>query len=185
MDDANDDEDESEPYTVGYGKPPVETRWKPGQSGNTGGRPKRKKASDSLYKVVNQTVQMRINGQVKRVPLVEALASKMVESAFAGNRHDRNEVLRIAESFDQDGEDEEEVTPEASAARQAQIDDYFDFRDIREAFVELGLFELDENGRTKVTEQVFEKFAPGWQSATLSSAVSYLLANYLVGTEPL
>ena len=27
-------------YEVGRGKPPVHTRWKPGQSGNPGGRPK-------------------------------------------------------------------------------------------------------------------------------------------------
>ena len=183
MDDANDDDDEPAPYTVGYGRPPVETRWKPGQSGHPSGRPKRKKASDSIYKVVTQTVQMRINGQTKRVPLVEALISKMVESAFAGNRHDRNEVLRIAESFDGDGEDEEEVTPEAAAARQAQIDDFFDFRDIREAFVELGIFELNENGRAKITERVFEIFAPGWKSGPVSPALSTLINFYLVGTE--
>lgn len=30
-----------EPYLVGYGKPPLHTRFKPGQSGNPRGRPRR------------------------------------------------------------------------------------------------------------------------------------------------
>ena len=41
QDNGDDDpEAEAEPYEVGYGKPPKATRFKPGQSGNPGGRPK-------------------------------------------------------------------------------------------------------------------------------------------------
>ena len=36
----DDPEVEAAPYEVGYGKPPKATRFKPGKSGNPGGRPK-------------------------------------------------------------------------------------------------------------------------------------------------
>ena len=43
MDDSRDNKEpveEAEQYSVGYGKPPVHSRFKKGQSGNPKGRPK-------------------------------------------------------------------------------------------------------------------------------------------------
>ena len=41
-------------YRVGYGKPPLETRFKKGQSGNPGGRPRRaRNLMTQLYRALD------------------------------------------------------------------------------------------------------------------------------------
>lgn len=59
---------DNEPYKVGYGKPPLETQFKEGISGNPKGRPKgaRSLATD-LKEALKETVEIREGGKVKRV----------------------------------------------------------------------------------------------------------------------
>ena len=40
---SGDSKDPTIPYEVGYGRPPIESRFQPGQSGNPKGRQKRKR----------------------------------------------------------------------------------------------------------------------------------------------
>lgn len=59
---------EDEAYEVGYGKPPIESRFQPGESGNPKGRPKgaRSLATD-LKDELKETVEIREGGKVRRV----------------------------------------------------------------------------------------------------------------------
>ena len=59
---------EDGPYKVGYGKPPLETRFPPGVSGNRKGRPKgaRSLATD-LKEELKERVEIREGGKVRRV----------------------------------------------------------------------------------------------------------------------
>lgn len=41
-------------YKVGPGHPPIEGRWKPGQSGNPGGRPKKKPITAALERIFDK-----------------------------------------------------------------------------------------------------------------------------------
>ena len=52
---------------VGYGRPPKEHQFKPGQSGNPKGRPKRQSATTlhgAIAEGLQETVTVRINGRL-------------------------------------------------------------------------------------------------------------------------
>lgn len=73
-------------YEVGRGKPPKQHRFKPGQSGNPGGR---KKGSRNLRTVLEDTAHMEIEllegGRKRRVSLIEGLALKLAQAGLGGN----------------------------------------------------------------------------------------------------
>jgi Family of unknown function (DUF5681) len=52
------DKPENEP-DVGYGKPPVNTQFKKGQSGNPGGRPRTSRATMALDRALSQPVMLQ------------------------------------------------------------------------------------------------------------------------------
>jgi hypothetical protein len=73
-------------YKVGRGRPPVETRWKPGQSGNPRGRPKGAKNLATLFnEALNQKVQLKSGGEIRSVSKREGLAHRVVQDAMNGN----------------------------------------------------------------------------------------------------
>ena len=71
---------------VGYCRPPVAHRFKPGQSGNPKGRPKRTRP---LAKVVDDVmghkVAVTINGHKRKVPVSEAMLMRLREKALGGD----------------------------------------------------------------------------------------------------
>jgi hypothetical protein len=76
---------EGNPYRVGDGRPPTETQFKPGISGNSKGR--RKKApsfSDVTEQVFNEHVEMRIGDRVLRMSNRQALVRSAIRQALAG-----------------------------------------------------------------------------------------------------
>jgi hypothetical protein len=74
-------------YSVGYGKPPTHTKYAKGKSGNPSGRPKgsKKKLSLVLQEVFEQTVSVGVNGKSRKLPLIEAMATKVVAMALSGD----------------------------------------------------------------------------------------------------
>ena len=84
-DDQFNDAEERPSYRVGYCRPPTETRFKPGASGNPKGR--RKKApsfSEVTEKVLNEKVEMRIGDRVLRMSNRQALVRSAFRQALAG-----------------------------------------------------------------------------------------------------
>lgn len=86
----------SSKYEVGYGKPPVETRFKPGQSGNPGGRPKGAKNKvpalneERLKSIILEEAYraIRINDgdrQIK-VPMAQAIIRAVAVNAVKGQQ---------------------------------------------------------------------------------------------------
>lgn len=73
-------------YAIGYGKPPVATRFKPGQSGNPKGRPRGAKGIKTLARqIMSEKVAVRTPQGEKRISKIEALLHKGVEQALKGN----------------------------------------------------------------------------------------------------
>src|SRR5262249_45068785 len=82
VDRANDAE---RPFRVGYGRPPAETRFKPGVSGNPKGRSKKTPSfSDVTEQVLNEHVEMRVGDQVLRMSNRQALVRSAFRQALAG-----------------------------------------------------------------------------------------------------
>jgi hypothetical protein len=72
-----------DPYEVGFGKPPKQTRFKKGRSGNPKGRPRRKPDLYSeLTKVLREKVT--IEGQQERVTVQQALLLRLRDQALRG-----------------------------------------------------------------------------------------------------
>ena len=76
-----DDHDE-----VGYGKPPKWTRFKPGQTGNPNGRPRRPKEplSAIVLNTITTSVSFREKGRKRKVSQFELTLKAAVEDAKTG-----------------------------------------------------------------------------------------------------
>ena len=81
---------------VGYGKPPIHTRFKPGQSGNPKGRPKQAKGLKTLAReILTKKVPVRTAGGQKKISRIEVAIEKTFELAAKGNPKALGEVLKL------------------------------------------------------------------------------------------
>jgi hypothetical protein len=73
-------------YPVGYKKPPRQTQFKPGQSGNAKGRPKGAKNFATVFeKELRTPIDVTENGKRKRMSKREAVAKQAVNKAVTGD----------------------------------------------------------------------------------------------------
>lgn len=71
---------------VGYGQPPVHSRFKPGQSGNPKGRPKGKLTrAQRAAAVLERMVRVMENGKPKRISMEQLGLRKLAEKAASGD----------------------------------------------------------------------------------------------------
>lgn len=86
------------PAKVGYRSPPVETRFKPGQSGNPSGRPKGGQNLKTIFnKILNEEVALREGADVKKISKAEAILRSVVVGALRGDSRSLGMLLRLAE----------------------------------------------------------------------------------------
>src|SRR5271157_5088713 len=100
--------DESDEPPVGYGNPPIATRFRPGVSGNPKGRPK---GARNFTSIVAATLGERIvineNGQRRRITKLEAAVKQLVNRAAGGEARSIQMLIALLQ---------------ASEARPPQID---------------------------------------------------------------
>src|SRR5712675_315171 len=70
-------------YPVGYGKPPVHSRFQPGQSGNKKGRPKRHRNVRTVVKeILNQKIKIKEGDQIRSLTKLEAFVLTITTGAL-------------------------------------------------------------------------------------------------------
>ena len=75
-----------EKYEVGYKKPPKDSRFKPGQSGNKKGRPKDcRNTYNMLTEVLDQKISIKENGRDLRISKKLAMIMQLVNKAVKGD----------------------------------------------------------------------------------------------------
>jgi hypothetical protein len=71
---------------VGYGRPPKETRWTKGQSGNPKGRPPgHRNLAAALSAVLHESVNLPVEGKDRAMTKLEAVTRQLVDKAVAGD----------------------------------------------------------------------------------------------------
>jgi hypothetical protein len=86
------------PAKVGYGSPPVHSRFQPGQSGNPSGRPKGGQNLKTLFnKILNEEVSLREGTDVRKISKAEAVLRGVVVGALRGDARSLMMLVRLAE----------------------------------------------------------------------------------------
>jgi hypothetical protein len=89
---------------VGYGKPPKQTRFKKGQSGNPRGRPKGSKSLNTLItRELESHITIEQNGIKRKIARKEALVKGLINDALKGKDRPRDKVIDYVERVEAAG----------------------------------------------------------------------------------
>jgi len=100
-------------YAVGRGKPPTHSRFKPGQSGNPGGRKKgSRNLKTILTEVLLEEIEMTENGKKRTVSMLEALIKRQLQDGLRGDRKAIKDLLDRYERLAGSEPEVEEESPE-------------------------------------------------------------------------
>lgn len=107
---------------VGYGKPPRAHRFKPGQSGNPKGRPKGAKSEATiLLELLNRKIEIRQNGRIRKITILEGIFHKLAEDSLKGNTKSAAFVLNRLAAIASTASAESEVNPDDKAVLDAYL----------------------------------------------------------------
>jgi hypothetical protein len=84
---------------VGYSRPPVATRFRPGQSGNPRGRPKgARNLSTVIAAALNERVAINENGRRRRITKLDAAVKQLVNRAATGELRATHLLLSLVQA---------------------------------------------------------------------------------------
>lgn len=117
----------SNDYEVGFGKPPRQTRFQPGQSGNPRGRPKRSKNTKTyLNDALRQRINVRLGGVQRKMPKNQAMIERLVELALGGNMRAVQLVLDLNEQNEAAADHSSTTHNPATASQDRKLLDEFE-----------------------------------------------------------
>jgi hypothetical protein len=109
-----------DPYEVGFGKPPKQTRFRKGRSGNPKGRPRKKPDLYSeLTKVLREKVT--VEGQQERVTVQQALLLRLRDQALRGELWAQKLIQKVVGALPESGSERTLVDMQAIGARYDRI----------------------------------------------------------------
>ena len=92
----------SKDYDVGYKKPPKQTQFQPGQSGNPQGRPKgTKNLSTDLDEELNQKILVTEGGKQQEVTKQRAMIKTLFAKAMQGNTQAAKALITLIIGLEQ------------------------------------------------------------------------------------
>jgi hypothetical protein len=87
----------SREYAVGYGRPPIGSRFKPGASGNAKGRPTgRKNLKTLIRQAMTTNISVQEGSSTRRVTKIEGVVLRQLQSALKGNDRAAMAVIKMA-----------------------------------------------------------------------------------------
>lgn len=87
-------------YEVGYSKPPKHTRFQPGQSGNSKGRPKgTRNLSSDLKDELGERIRIREGDQEKSISKQRALVKALVAKALKGDTRAATVLIAMVDRY--------------------------------------------------------------------------------------
>jgi hypothetical protein len=112
--------DDERDYQVGYGKPPLDTRFKRGQSGNPRGRPAGSKNLATLVnEALNEPVIVVENGGRRKISKREAIIKQLVNRSAKADWHAIKILLDIVRELE--GRIEPEIAENAFSAADEKV----------------------------------------------------------------
>lgn len=90
-------------YRVGYGKPPMHTRFRKGQSGNPRGRPRNSQIERARRIVLEEAyrkVSVRDGDKVVEMPAIQAVMRSHLRDALKGNGPNQRAVLSLIQELE-------------------------------------------------------------------------------------
>jgi Family of unknown function (DUF5681) len=103
-------------YEVGYGRPPRETRFRPGQSGNpTGSRKGSKTIGARLRELMNSKVTVTEQGRTRRISRLDVMLRQLTNDAMRGDQRALKLLMEFLHRYGAEAEAtarSEEITSE-------------------------------------------------------------------------
>lgn len=113
-------------YEVGYRRPPIESRFKPGQSGNPKGRPKRhRNVRTVVQETLNQRITIREGKRTRLLSKLEGVVLAVVNSALQGNAKSVTALMALLRAVGMTAEMPEPTNTEPVTQHDREIIDEF------------------------------------------------------------
>jgi Family of unknown function (DUF5681) len=106
--------DVEDDYQVGYGKPPKETKFMKGRSGNPKGRPKgSRNLASSFIEIGRERITVTEAGRTRTMTKADAVVYQLTNKAASGDPRARREYFQVHKML-QPPEPSEEIAPDLS-----------------------------------------------------------------------
>src|SRR5437660_7887241 len=108
-------------YAIGYGKPPVHSRFRKGRSGNPGGRPRGKSLATLLRAALAETAIIEVKGRRRRVSKGQAMVALLIDRAAEDDPRWMKLLLDLLQKLDIGGDARDDEEVDAEEAREFLI----------------------------------------------------------------